>query len=47
MRAAEAVSPPWNISINSGSTGMIIPSASMSSMTVMKMNTTAARIRPC
>ena len=41
--AARAVLPPSNCSMSFGSTGMIIPSASMSSMTVMKMNVTAAR----
>jgi glutathione peroxidase len=41
--AARAVSPPSNCSMSFGSTGMITPSASMSSITVMKMNVTAAR----
>ena len=41
--AARAVSPPRKASTSFGSTGMIIPSASMSSSTVIRMNTTAAR----
>jgi hypothetical protein len=46
VRAESAMSPRRNVLINSGSTGMIIPSASMSSMTVMKMKATAARRGP-
>jgi len=40
--AAFGVSPPRKFSTSFGSTGMINPSASMSSVTVMKMKTTAA-----
>lgn len=41
--APDAVSPPRNSTISRGSTGMMIPSASMSMATVMKMNAKAAR----
>src|SRR5262245_37937287 len=43
MRAALAVSPPSNWTISFGSTGTIMPSASMSRTTVTKMNASAAR----
>jgi hypothetical protein len=44
ISAARTVLPPSNCSISFGSTGMIMPSASMSRSTVMKMNATAARL---
>lgn len=40
--AAEGVSPPRKLSTSFGRTGAINPSASMSSVTVIKMKTTAA-----
>jgi hypothetical protein len=43
IRDACAVSPPRKLSTSVGSTGMITPSASMSSTTVMKMKMIAAR----
>src|SRR6185369_9119284 len=43
MRAALAVSPPSNWTMSFGSTGTIMPSASMSRTTVTKMNASAAR----
>src|SRR5689334_14771518 len=43
MRTAFAVSPPTNAATSLGRTGMIIPTASMSRTTVMKMKTNAAR----
>src|SRR5581483_2901546 len=43
VRAARAVSPPSIVSTSFGRTGTIIPSASMSRTTVMKMKTSAAR----
>ena len=43
ISAARTVLPPSNCSMSFGNTGMIIPSASMSSRTVKKMNVTAAR----
>ena len=42
MPAARAVSPPRKLTTSGASTGTIIPSASMSSITVMKMKTSAA-----
>src|ERR1700683_2200130 len=46
MRAAAAVSPPSNSFTSLGSTGAIIPRAKMASMTVMRMNATAAGRAP-
>ncbi len=43
VSAARAVSPPRKIWMSSGSTGMTMPRASMSSMTVTKMKMAAAR----
>jgi hypothetical protein len=42
IRDAFAASPPRKLSTSFGSTGRINPSASMSSVTVMKMKMTAA-----
>jgi hypothetical protein len=43
ISAARAVSPPRKRSTSFGSTGMIMPSASMSSAMVTKMKASAAR----
>src|SRR5690242_5696965 len=45
IRAASAIAPPSNAMMSLGSTGAMMPSASMSSATVTKMNANAAR--PC
>src|SRR5436190_20809215 len=47
MRAALAVSPPSNWTMSFGSTGTIMPRASMSRTTVTKTNASAARRGPC
>jgi hypothetical protein len=44
ISAERGASPPRKSTTSRGSTGMMMPSASMSSSTVMKMNPNAARL---